>query len=215
MNTSKLWNIFNDFEIKAGKICIGLSGGLDSRVLAGIISQRREIDLGFCFYTDETRCNIEYVEALVSRLNFKRFEFIDIVEHGKSNLSRAIKQLNHSYQLKDYTLVVAKHMDVITGLRKTKQSDRQYYYDDMFLVENGMGYANTFKDCITPLWNPRLVGYMQSLPRSQRLFQRAYRQMIREYLPELWEVPRCFETGKPVSLKWYVPKRIYSKIFGG
>jgi len=210
---SKTWKIFNDFETPEGKICIGLSGGLDSRVLAGIISKRRPIDLGFCYYTEKTKYNVPVVKELVSNLRFKEFEYINIVSHEKTNVPRAVEKLSRLHNLKDYTILIANHMDVITGLRYTKRLDREYYYKDMLPVQSGMTYTDYFKDYRTPFWNPRLVGYMQSLPRSQRFFQRAYREMIKKYLPDLWESPRCFETGPPVPLNWYVINRIYSRIF--
>jgi len=205
-----LWKIFNDFKVPEGKICVPLSGGLDSRVLAGIISGRRKIDYGFCWVTDKTSYNKAEVNKLMRYLNYDNFDMIYLIKHEEQNMIRAVEILPKRYL--DSTIIIAKHMDVVTGLCKTNKRNRRYYYSDFKIVENGMGYADKFNYVSTPFWRPELVGYLHSLSYKQRFFQRAYRDMIKKYLPELWKVPRCFETGEPVSLNWYIPKRIWRKL---
>ena len=217
MVIDEMWELFNNFTVSDGKICVPLSGGLDSRVLAGIISKRRPIDLGFHFYTDQGFYNHDVIHRLLEHLDYTNFECINIHTHTKINfgeigdLNAAARTLFMFHDLKKYTVTMPIQMDILTGRDLTKRYNRKHFYEmindrDMNLVYFG---AKSY-----PLWNPVLVAYLQSLSRYDRFFQRAYRKMIRKYLPELWEIPRAFETGPPVSLNYYIPKRIYSKLLG-
>ena len=110
-------------------------------------------------------------------------------------------------------------MDVMAGMLKTRKKERKYFlqtYKEME-VEFWMNYA-PWGGIIRPFDDPNMVGYFLSLPRWQRLFERAYIKMLNKYLPELAYIPRCFEkgTGSPtpvhLGLTTYLGYRLFDRM---
>jgi len=195
-----------------GKIWVNQTGGLDSRVLGGIISKRRQIDFGFYYYYKESEHNLKHVEKIVSLLNYKDFEFIKMGQSGYGQFDNATFGLKLSYkQIAKYRYIVNSYGDAVSGRFKTKKRERKFF-DEVYSKETHLPLTN-FKSIEFPLWNPRLVGYFYSMPRYQRWFQHGYMKMIKKHLPELYEVPRCFEEGhKPVKMDmFYLPRAAWSK----
>jgi tRNA(Ile)-lysidine synthase TilS/MesJ len=216
----EMWEMHNDFVIPEGKIFVALSGGLDSRVLAGIISLRRKIDLGMCMYHNRSTGNLNYVEHLVQNLDYEKFEYIDIGELRKAiSLDIAYNELGKGYNLNEYTCLVCRYGETLSGRLHTKARERQFWLRRIRrrkLLENDESIPRVdysrFKDAIDPLYRKELIGYMFSLTRRQRFFQYAYMQMIKKYLPNLWKIPRCFETTPPCKLDYYLIRRTISRI---
>jgi len=217
----ELWELHNrlipDYD---GKIFISLTGGLDSRVLAGIISKRRKIDLGYYYYHDETKYNIPQVIRMRDLLNYKNFVFIKGPGHGITKQKiHPLEEVKKVYNLKEYTYIVNGFGDIATGMSKTLKRNRQFYMQKGFFVPGGF-YAQDFmtlkyfKTAHNPLWTPEFIGYLHSMPKYMRLFQYAYIQMIKKYLPKLYEVPRCYEngSGNPTKLDWYPIRRLIDKV---
>ena len=197
----------------SGKIAIPLTGGLDSRVIAGIIGMKRIIDLGYYYWYPETKQNIIYVERLLKRLPYLNFEFIEVESYDRSKRKRMpIKILAKKYDLKKYTLVQHGFGDISTGAYWKLSKMRQMYCYHNFNLVDCDGKVKYFKSVENPLYHPAYIGYMHSLPRRLRLFQYAYIQMIREYLPHLC-VERCYEkgSGDPTRLDYYPIRRISNK----
>lgn len=208
----KLWQIHNecvpDYQ---GKIWINQTGGLDSRILGAIISQRRQIDFGFYYYYAESEHNVEHVIKIVNLLDYKDFKFIKLSRSGYGGFDDAIHGFNQPVNSKEYTYIVNSYGDAVSGRFRTKRRERRFYCE----LQKETNLPKTeFKSIKMPLWNPRFVGYMYSMPRYQRLNQHAYRMMIKKYLPELYEIPRCFEEGyRPVKMnKFYMPNVIWEKL---
>ena len=123
-----------------GKICVPLSGGLDSRVLAGLISKKRKIDLTYCQYelkhpmiigtqletVDYSRkiadiCGIERFEPIC--VNYEKDEDVDAVKGLpmesnllKSRMYTGLRILNDRIDLSDYTIISGHGLDSITGV---------------------------------------------------------------------------------------------------
>ena len=199
----EMWQLFQssipDYQ---GKIWVNMTGGLDSRVLAHIISQRRQIDMGFYYYYKESEHNLKHVEKLVERMDYKRFIFIKLDRFGYGGFDIAIKKLDVDPM--EYTYIVNVYGDVITGRLKTKSKERKHY---LSLTDERNIVKTKFKSVELACWNPRLVGYLCNMSRYDRIFQHAYRMMIRKYMGD--NIPRCFEEGiKPVPLSYYVPRGI-------
>lgn len=125
-----------DYE---GKICVPLSGGLDSRVLAGLISKKRKIDLSYCQYELDYPVRIGrniksvgYARQIATTLNIpfhsinvNDFTFDDMLAVKglpmeatllKSMMYTGLRKLNDIVNLKDYTIIVGHGLDTLTGV---------------------------------------------------------------------------------------------------
>ena len=217
----EMWDLQNrlipDYE---GKIFISITGGLDSRVLAGIIGMRRDIDLGYYYWHPETNQNRPHVVRLVNRLPYKYFECIEGKSHGISRQTiHPLEKVNKGYNLKEYKYIINGFGDIATGMSKTLRRNRLFYMQNGFFVPGGF-YSQDYKtlsyfgSADNPLWKPEFIGYMHSLPKRLRFFQYAYIQMIKKYLPHLYDIPRCYEkgSGNPTRLDYYPIRRIIDKV---
>jgi len=197
----KLWQIHKEsIPEYEGKIWINQTGGLDSRVLGWLVSQKRQIDMGFYYYYKESRPNLKHVEQLVSLMNYKDFKFIELERSGYGGFDAAAAKTG--YDPSDYTYIVNSFGDSVSGRFRTKKRERRFWLE----LEKETHLPETkFKSIEMPLFNQRLIGYFYSLPRSQRMFQRAYIKMIKKYIP--FDIPRCFENGiEPIKMNWsYLP----------
>jgi len=205
-----LWQLHLDsISDYKGRIWVNQTGGLDSRILGGIISKRRQIDFGFYYYYKESEHNVKHVEKIVKLLNYRDFEFIRLERFGYGGFDIAATMTKENP--KNYRYIVNSYGDAVSGRFKTKKRERKFF-DEVYSKETHLPLTS-FKSIEFPFWNPRLVGYFYSLPRYQRLFQRGYMKMIKKHLPELYEVPRCFEMGyRPVKMDmFYLPRAAWSK----
>jgi asparagine synthetase B (glutamine-hydrolysing) len=124
-----------------GKICVPLSGGLDSRVIAGIIAKRRKIDLSYCqfelAYPIKIGVGIEapsYARAIAKECNVERFEVVCVNNQTtedielikqltpndlrllKSKMVTGLRLLSEKVpNLKEYTFVIGYGLDMLTG----------------------------------------------------------------------------------------------------
>ena len=197
----EMWAILNDIEIPTGKLCIPITGGLDSRVLAGVVRQHREIDYSYFYWSEGTRMNVPHVQAIADRCRVKKFELIKL--DNVYNTDDAVDEIKRILPKSDYIWGCNHHGDVMTGMKKSRSAERDYFLNEL-LVENENKrflYTETFKSIWRPWWNSRITGFMLSLPRWDRIFQRLYVEMIKKYLPDLAKIPRCYESypggGKP------------------
>jgi len=199
-------------EIK-GKVFIPLSGGLDSRVMAGIINNRQPIDLSYVHFKvgSDTR-HVSYSTQIADELDIKKYYVIPIYQHEidydfnhVSNLPKtesytAFKKLSDIVNLKEYTLIMPHGMEYMTGIHITQfdlfYSNKNKKIDDWYLniwrpIETKWVefYKSFFKDIITT-WQDDLVNYCLNLPLKYRCNQRLYRQMIIRYFPKLASIPR-------------------------
>ena len=207
----KMWNMHLQCipEYK-GRLYVALTGGLDSRILAGII---RHLDLdvilvGHYHYTEKTKGNIEYITELSKLLHYDCFSFFERKD-GKKQLW---DNINTTYTLKAYICIMHHQGNVPYGSLPTKYLDLNHYLalkkniDKRFIVDS------YFKKMEHPLLDTTWVGFMHSLPRQYRFMESGAIAMIKKYLPDLYKIPRCFERGQePVSLKHYAIKRLMSK----
>lgn len=201
--------------LEEDKICVPVSGGLDSRVLAGILARHRRIDLIFTiYYQDEN--NFEYAMEIAERLKPKRFlpvffdsENIANDKHVISSLPNpehnflsgnytAIRKLNDVIDLSKYTVLVPYDLDIWTGIGVNLLTLHKYVEIDLkqFIKSHEVNrpqlqvWEQFFKKAINPFDDKDFINWCLSLPVSHRFNQRLYRKMISEYLPKLADIPR-------------------------
>jgi len=113
-----------------GKILVPISGGLDSRVLAGILSKRRQIDLSYVYITEKYYRHSDYARRIQEILNVGRFVEIFVSEKDINEeryiyhdyglpvtpMLSALRHLDSHYNLKDYTLYIPHGLEFLTGI---------------------------------------------------------------------------------------------------
>jgi len=200
-----------------GKIFVPISGGLDSRVLAGIISRRRQIDLSYVhFVVGKDARHVQYSAQIAAKLDIKDYLVIPIFKEEMDDYNRQIadwnlppapsftayKKLSQFYDLKEYTLYMPHGMEYITGIHLTP-FELIYPYHDRKITD---WFLNTwrplqkkavdiykqhfFKDFLEPTWDDGLINFCLDLPLKYRVNQYLYRKMIVKYFPELASIPR-------------------------
>lgn len=204
-----MWEILNDaIPTYKGKLCVPITGGLDSRVIAGIISKRQRIDLSYCFYDERTKFNWQHAAEIAKRLDVHNFYAIKLGGKRRHRFIKdylSVEPLN--YDLKEYTLIHGNHANTITGSRVTPlnyfRTFTDFWYQTVPDYDKSNEYLTTiFKRVEKPTWDPRFIGFCLSLPRRYRFMQYLYKEMIKKYLPDLADIPRCFESGsKPIQFQ--------------
>ena len=216
-----MWKLFNkaipDYD---GKICIPLSGGLDSRVIAGIIAQRRKIDLSYCqWFTGRPRqttlTDLGYAFQISKLCQVKGFEPVKVdnpiqedldavkgipLEKNllKSRMYTGLRILNERVDLSEYTIICGHGVDSFTGVHVNPEHLFNYkkYDDDMERKMKVMFESifpatyGKFAKWDCPLWDRDLIDFCVGLPFKYRFHQYLYRQMIQKYLPELAQIKR-------------------------
>ena len=200
-----------DFAKIEEPLYVNITGGLDSRVIAGALKhQGYKISDGCFFYNQANRHNIPHVSKLVNILEYDHFQFIHSVKMGRlEDWGEPTEEMLKS------TYVNNVYGDISTGSNLNKKEVRKYL---QWVIETKIKYGDLhdhFQRVIDPFNNSIYVGFMLNLPKYLRVYQRGYRLMIRKYLPDLYEIPRCFEKNQqPVSLNYYILKRIINKTIG-
>ena len=188
---------------------VNITGGLDSRVIAGVLKHQGYKIANGCFFYNIANChNVPHVKKLVNILKYDNFEFKDSKTMGTvEDWGEPTEEMLKS------TYVNNVYGDIATGSSLNKKKIRKYL---QWVIKNKIKYGdlrNHFKRVIDPFDNSIYIGFMFNLPKYLRVYQRGYMLMIRKYLPNLYEIPRCFEKNQePIDLNYYIPKRIISKI---
>jgi len=198
---STLWDLLNkQIDIRFGeKICVPITGGLDSRMIAGIIAQHREIDYAYFFASDKTQSSIPHVMELMELCRVKDY---DIINMGKIVNSKVL-EFHRTHAKRDHVCYVNPCFSVLTGLHKTRKKDYEYFTESLRkrLINRDKLYVG-WKIIYDPLSTFELAVTCLSMSRSERLFQSLHRKMLIRYLPDIAKVPRCFEygSGKPTPI---------------
>ena len=115
-----------------GRICVPLSGGLDSRVLAGLISRKRKIDLAYCQYELPYPIKIEkginhvrYARQIADVLGVRNFVAINVNQYTQEDMD-AVRGLPD-----EHILLKSK---MYTGLRKLEEQIGIREYDYTFIL---------------------------------------------------------------------------------
>jgi len=204
-----------------GKICVPISGGLDSRVLAGIIGRRRKIDLAYCQYhvgDDWDDRHMDYATEIQKHCNVDRFVKIGTsprdVERDEGLIENipfpeiqrkcgnftGVRILAEDTGLKEYTMIGGHGLDVMTGIAVNPLTIFGKYkqIDEALLQKMAKNrhilshvYGHFFKDWDLPFWNYELYDFCLKLPMKYRFNQYLYRKMIQKFFPELAKIPRA------------------------
>lgn len=200
----ELWNILVESvpDLSGKKLCTPITGGLDSRTLAGVLRHcGYRIDFSYWVRVPDNMINQKHVEKLWDLLGVEQREIIDVNKLPR-DFPLAIRILQEKISnLKEYSFLIPFHMDVYAGMKKSKSAERKYFYETW--PQMSLSIYNVFGEIILPFENSRVIGYLLNLPRRDRLFENLYMRMIKKYLPDLADVPRCFEknTGRPIPIK--------------
>jgi len=206
-------------RLNKGNIVVPTTGGLDSRFAAGILTKEfgYQIPWTYWFRCPDNSINEPHIKRIAEILKTE-LVIVD-VPSLPAGFRLGMDNLNGIKYLSDFRVLVALHMDVKTGMLKCKSHERKYFLDTFKEMEINMNYVYGMWGGIErPLDNTRLIGFLLSLPRSERLFQNLYIQAINKYLPDLALVPRCFEkgTGSPtpinLGMTTYIKYRLYERI---
>lgn len=196
------------------KICVPISGGLDSRVLIGMLGGIA--DLAFTIDYGDQR-NVDYAMAIAYSAGIRDIEIVkmtrkdvrkdrDIIatlpnsqENMKSGNWTALRLLNEKINLKEYAVLVPYDLDVWTGVKVNPLTIFTYYNLDIDQKLRSRTvnkpqlrhvWGKWFKDALNPFDDKELIQYCLELPWYERFHQRVYRRMINEYFPKLASIPR-------------------------
>lgn len=186
------------------KICVPISGGLDSRVIAAIISKYRTIDLSFCYHQLRFKDfrSFEYAQQISKVLKIKEFYCIkpDVNYVGINFNQPAIKIMNDLRPLKDYLVIVPLGLETMTGdqinlktiLTGEYKRHEAYYWKHVWAQEkeNIKNVWGKYGQAWNPVDDEELIEFCRDLPLKYRIHQNLYRYMIREFLPEVAGIPQ-------------------------
>ena len=135
-----------NIPIYKGKICIPVSGGLDSRVIAGFIAQNQDIDLAFTQFElpypiliERNIENVEYARQISNVVGAKRFIAMNVNRDTqedreaiknlpsadilkRSKMYTGLRRLNKFIDTSDYTFILGHGLDSFTGIGVTPLS---------------------------------------------------------------------------------------------
>ena len=144
MLVDELYNVLDknipDYE---GKICLPLSGGLDSRVIGGLLSKRRKIDLVYTHFELEYPIKqnkglegVQIARQIASKLNTGEHYVICLNNDSKedreavkglpnektllkSKMYTGLRLLNEQVDTSEYTFIAGHGLDSFTGIAVT------------------------------------------------------------------------------------------------
>lgn len=194
-----------------GKICVPISGGLDSRLIAGFLRDR--IDLVLIFGNPGAK-HIEYAHRIAQAVGYKKAIIVTTVNddeleqyvydvewiNGLSESTKAYCHLNHANDIVDlsqYTFVIPHMLDPYMGgnvnlltLFKQKQTVEYWQYYEKDISNKGALIYKHFGGYVNPIMDDRLKDFCDKLPLRYKFHQYLYRQMFKKYFPELAAIPR-------------------------
>lgn len=136
-----MYELFMDnIPYYSGKICVPISGGLDSRVIAGIMSKKRKIDLAFCQYElpypikiEKGIAHVQYARQIAGVCGVERFIPVNVNQYTqedmdaikglpneatliKSKMYTGLRKLNEQIDTSEYTFITGHGLDSFTGV---------------------------------------------------------------------------------------------------
>ena len=113
MIEKEMWDLlFNSVNPNSDKIVCPITGGLDSRVIAYILSLKGVNVVSYYIYTDLTKHNFDAITELCKICNVKDNYFIYA---EVDRVETAIKLMSKKYYLKKYQFYTPAFNNVITG----------------------------------------------------------------------------------------------------
>lgn len=195
-----------------GKICVPISGGLDSRLVAGFLGDR--IDLVLVFGRPGAK-HIEYAHRIARAAGYKKGIIVTTVDDSEINECKEIvkkinglpeestksychlKHANEVVDLSQYTFVVPHMLDPYMGgnvnlLTLLKQKKTEQYWQDyeIDISNKGVLIWRFFGGYVNPIMDDRLKKFSETLPLRYKFHQYLYRQMFKKYFPDLAAIPR-------------------------
>ena len=195
-----------------GKLFIPLTGGLDSRILVGIIRHlKMDVELfGYYYYQKCDIHNLEHITKITNIYNYAGFDFYlnPLDDYMAFNHHKAYTEMNQKYNFKDFTLIIHRDgLEINGGLWPGKRR-RDYWYVRAVNPREKYDESQWFKEVSYPFFNALWVGFMDSLPKHLKFKQHGFIQMIRKYLPEVYDIPRCYDKGNPpIPLKHFTTRK--------
>jgi len=201
------YSIIKSIPLK-GKIVLPISGGLDSRILAGIVSKIRDIDVSYVSWSDSHTLHKQYAKDIMEICGVVSQRTIHIPQDELKEPAWRIhtypmKVLNEVLHIKDAALVLAMSLDVLSGAHIglwniwNPSSIRQYekwYVDNVRpkqLEHNRYYTLKYFRKVCDCVWTPELVKFcLLKIPPRMRFDRWILRETLRRYYPELAKIPQ-------------------------
>lgn len=220
----KLFTLLQDCVPKYdGKVCVPISGGLDSRVIAWLVSRNQKIDLAYCVhqYRFKDRRAIGYAKRIANILGVKRFEqIIPPAKKGQHDTWVGNMMIRNLIDMSEYKIIIPMGLENMTGdlvniktiiTGKYKKEEKRFWE----VVRPECQKRLEEKGEINPLNNEPLMDFCKKLPLKYKIHQRLYRYMIKTYMPEVAYVPQE-GTHDPAGIMglfylWYYYKRLIKK----
>lgn len=197
-----------------GKLFVPLTGGIDSRILVGIIRHlKMDVELfGYYYYQKCDKHNLFHITEIINIYNYAGFDFYlnPSEDYMAFDNHTAFTEMNTKYNFKDFILIVHRDGLEINGGVWPGKHRRDYWYKRIVDPPEKYNESQWFKETSYPFFNALWVGYMDSLPKRYKLKQYGFIQMIKKYLPEVYNIPRCYDKGyPPVPLNNFTLRKLY------
>lgn len=193
------------------KICVPISGGLDSRLVAGFLADK--IDLVLIFGNPGAK-HITYAHQIAQAVGYNNAILVTTarqidIEVAKP-LVRMIKGIDESARtyvllanadrvidLSQYTFVVPHMLDPYMGnnvnlltLFKQKQTKEYWNEYEVNISNKGVEIWKHFGNYVNPIMDDRIKDFCSNLPLRYKFHQYLYRKMFKKYFPKLAAIKR-------------------------
>jgi len=212
----ELYNLFKTVitertaDIKT-KICVPISGGLDSRLIAGFL--RDKIDLVIIFGNPGAK-HITYAHQIAQAVGYNKAILVttahkEDIEKAKSRVNEInglpeestktyvhLQNANKIVDLSKYTFVIPHMLDPYMGGNVNlftlfnQQKSKVYWSNYEIISKQGTLIWQQFGRYVNPIMDDRIKNFCSNLPLRYKFHQYLYRQMFKKYFPKLAAIKR-------------------------
>lgn len=217
------------------KICLPITGGLDSRILAGIVSKHRKIDFSFCYWSDNHVHHVEYATNIAMTCEVNNIDSIyipdnELAEEAWRINDYALHKVTEKHPLYHHALVLAMSLDFLSGghiglwnvfnHKRIRNVEHKYIANVRPVqVKWNQYYTKYFHKVCDTVWHDEFVDFCLSIPLKLRMDRWILREALKKYHPELAAIPQD-ELRVPVDVSdleytlrrhWFIAKKHLSR----